>query len=457
MASGGTGDRIYQAGVVVAVAFLAFCAGGYLVVSKRPPYGFFRDVHLAARALTAQRTGYREAFRTDLYGKPLSAGRGVTVNVPGAASPGHTLYTSGHSPSAMLMDLDGRVLHEWHLPYSAVWHDGAAVKAPVPDERTYFRAARVFPNGDLLVIYDGVGDTPHGYGMVKMDRDARPLWSYLERAHHAFDIAPDGRIVTLTHAITTHEITRAGYLRPPRIDDFLVVLSADGRELAKVPLVETFVNSRFEGMLGLLPFYLMNGSGDFLHTNDVDVVTADIARAFPFAREGEILISMREPGVLALVDVQAAAFTWAMRGPWIGQHDPDFLANGHLLLFDNNGWFGEGDRSRIIEFDPLTGGIVWQYTGTAEAPFRSPIRGVQQRLENGNTLITDTQHGRLLEVTPDQRIVWEFFNPQRAGDGDDERIAIVSAGTRIPAERLDADFRQRLEVAARRVEGGAGP
>lgn len=33
------------------------------------------------------------------------------------------------------------------------------------------------------------------------------------------------------------------------------------------------------------------------------------------------------------------------------------------------------------------------------------------RLPNGNTLITETVRGRVIEVTPEREIVWEFLNP----------------------------------------------
>ena len=34
-----------------------------------------------------------------------------------------------------------------------------------------------------------------------------------------------------------------------------------------------------------------------------------------------------------------------------------------------------------------------------------------QRLPNGNTLITEGSDGRIIEVTPDHEIVWEYINP----------------------------------------------
>ena len=39
-------------------------------------------------------------------------------------------------------------------------------------------------------------------------------------------------------------------------------------------------------------------------------------------------------------------------------------------------------------------------------------RGAAQRLPNGNTLITESERGRVFEVTPQKEIVWEFWNPE---------------------------------------------
>ena len=128
---------------------------------------------------------------------------------------------------------------------------------------------------------------------------------------------------------------------------------------------------------------------------------------------------------------------WAMRGPWLRQHDPDLLANGNILLFDNQGHVGPGGITRVIEVDPRNQRIVWTYAGTPEEPFESEVRSSQARLPNGNTLITESDGGRIFEVTRPGQIVWNYVNPVRArreGDGQDV-IPIVSW-----AERVDPGF-----------------
>jgi hypothetical protein len=105
-----------------------------------------------------------------------------------------------------------------------------------------------------------------------------------------------------------------------------------------------------------------------------------------------------------------------------------------LLVFDNGGQAGFGspnpgsptgrnnalrDHSRVLEFDPVTLEIAWQYSAREggfaplvdDAKFYSVLVSAAQRLVNGNTLITEGCDGRLFEVTPQCDIVWEYINP----------------------------------------------
>jgi hypothetical protein len=67
--------------------------------------------------------------------------------------------------------------------------------------------------------------------------------------------------------------------------------------------------------------------------------------------------------------------------------------------------------SRIIELNPLTNKIEWEYTSESKESFFSPLISGAQRLPNGNTLICEGNKGRLFEVTAAKEIVWEFVNP----------------------------------------------
>jgi hypothetical protein len=160
-----------------------------------------------------------------------------------------------------------------------------------------------------------------------------------------------------------------------------------------------------------------------------------------------IILGGRNVNILAVICKKTGAVVWRLGpdyrdvpfGPLIGPHHAHLIPQGlpgagNFLVFDNGGWAGYGapngvsrygaaaerrDYSRVLEFDPLTREIAWQYT-PAEAghidpldsyKFYSPFAGSVQRLPNGNTLITEGCNGRLFEVTAGHKTVWEYVSP----------------------------------------------
>ena len=84
-----------------------------------------------------------------------------------------------------------------------------------------------------------------------------------------------------------------------------------------------------------------------------------------------------------------------------------------FLLFDNGPHRLDHSMpfSRVIEVELATKQIVWKYQERREYEFFSPRQSNAQRLPNGNTLICESDFGRLFEVTPEGELVWEYVNP----------------------------------------------
>src|SRR5262249_21484144 len=144
---------------------------------------------------------------------------------------------------------------------------------------------------------------------------------------------------------------------------------------------------------------------DILHSNFVEVLRPELADKFPMFRPGQVLLSLRELDALIVLDPENGAVQWAARGPWRGQHDPHFLDNGRILVFDNRGTTKD---ARVIEFDPRTQACPWCFPGAGGPSFTCPIQGRSQRLPNGNTLIVNSSDGVIMEVAPDTSVVWSF-------------------------------------------------
>lgn len=168
--------------------------------------------------------------------------------------------------------------------------------------------------------------------------------------------------------------------------------------------------------------------GDILHTNTVEVLDGRLASRIPAFASGNVLICISELSVIAVLDLEQGKAVWGMDGRWGKPHQSTILDNGNVLIFDNRGNAG---RSQVIEFDPVTFGAAWIHRGETPDDFYSWECGSNQRLENGNTLITESDRGKAFEVTPDGTIVWKYLNPMRAGD-DLEFIATIFELVRLP-------------------------
>jgi hypothetical protein len=384
---------------------------------------------------------------------------GIRVDQAEKTADGFTLYTLTDTAQATLINMRGTVVHRWELPFRRVWPHLPHVQHPLPDEQVHWFHCYLYDNGDLLAIYHADGDTPYGYGLVKLDKDSRLLWAYANNVHHDVDVDEDGVIYTLTQQIVTEPPPGLECLGAPYLTDSLVVLSPEGRELQTIPLVEAFAQSPYALILtsgrrtvspiGYGPMVLpaANASmpsaltltntdpkNDLLHTNSVKVLKVTQATAFPLFRAGQVLLSLRNLSTIAVLDRQTRSIAWAAQGVWQAQHDAEFLNNGDLLLYDN---LGARQQTRILEYDPRTQAIPWTYSNEDSTPFCAAFRGMKQRLPNGNTLIVDPAARRLFEVTPDKELVWEYFCPlPPVPPGQRPRSHAVNSARRYRADRL---------------------
>jgi hypothetical protein len=159
-------------------------------------------------------------------------------------------------------------------------------------------------------------------------------------------------------------------------------------------------------------------SFDWAHNNTLQVIPPNAthekekALAMPERfKPGNIFFSYRSVDIIGVIERETGEIVWAW-GPGVldGQHKPHMLPNGNVLIFDNGTLRG---YSRVIELNPLTEEIEWEYTGTPKESFLSRYISGAQRLPNGNTLICEGGKAHLFEVTPSGEIVWSFVNPWR--------------------------------------------
>ena len=99
-----------------------------------------------------------------------------------------------------------------------------------------------------------------------------------------------------------------------------------------------------------------------------------------------------------------------------GSHDVEWLPNGNISIFNNGTHRPSANRSSVMEINPATNQVVWQYETKDHNSFYSDFQSAAQKLPNGNWFITSTNNGHLFEVTPDKQVVWEYNNPISTDD-----------------------------------------
>ena len=360
----------------------------------------------------------------------------VAVHQREKVAAGLNFYTSAHAAEAYLMDVDGNEVHRWKYDFKdALQHAPEELRQIATDlihsdYTDYWRRAFLFENGDILAIFEGIL-------LLKIDKDSNLIWAKANGAHHDVEVMPNGEIYVLTRRPRMIPHINAN---KPILDEFVCILNSDGTMKRCISLINCV-----ESLLAEKGRKLPEGiEGDILHSNAVEVLQGNAEHLSAAFQKGNVLISMRYPSTVAVIDLETEKFVWHLNmgdhsPPTVPsdtelffkwQHEPIILPGGNMLLFDNE---GIPKQSTIWEFNPMTNEVHWAYQGTDARPFYTRVCGTSQRLPNGNTLITESENGHVFEVTQEKDVVWEFYNPRRAGDKN-QFIAMIPEMVRLPAD-----------------------
>jgi hypothetical protein len=316
--------------------------------------------------------------------------RGTVIFDERRTCPGYNLYTIRSLRRTELIDLTGRLVHAWNYGQRGRWMRSV-----------------LLPSGELLVV----GAESSQRYVMRLTWNGDVVWRRDLPAHHDIVRAPGNRLAVLT--LTPRRLPALSTDTDIR-DDLVTILSNNGDVQEQRSLYD-ILSPRPE-LLDFIPTTLREGVIDLFHANSVRWMTyKHLADKHPIYAPANVIVCIRNQDLVVIFDWDTQELLWAWgQGEISGPHDAAVLEDGSILLFDNGlsrGW------SRVIELDPLTRQIVWQYHAPEPRDFFTASRGANQRLPNGNTLITESDSGRAFEVTPQGEIVWEYLVPHFNKEG----------------------------------------
>ncbi|MGD9143610.1 MAG: aryl-sulfate sulfotransferase [Dehalococcoidia bacterium] len=394
---------------------------------------------------------------------------GTTIYDPEKCWNGYTLYQSTlnqrpKSHGAVLVDMNGNIVNCWRgldgfpqkmLPGGSIF-GSTGVRNPKYG----------FQDMLDLVQVDWDGNFTWKFDRYQRIRDGRQKPRWMLRQHHDYQregnpvgyyvpgMEPkvdSGNTLILCHKNLVEPKISDKLL----LDDTIIEVTRDGKIIWEWICSEHFDEMEF-GEDAKNALYRDPGigmtfgkTGDWTHINSMSTLGPNQwydggdERFHP----DNIIWDGRQTNIIAIIDKKTGKLVWKI-GPdyskteelrklgWIiGQHHAHLIprglpGEGNLLVFDNGGSAGYGnpnpgaptgfgnarrDTSRVLEINPITLEIVNQYPPAGlrmgGPTLYSNFVSSAQRLPNGNTLITEGGPGRLLEITPENEIAWEYVNP----------------------------------------------
>ena len=345
---------------------------------------------------------------------------------------GYTLVTHNFSDRAFLLDMEGKVVHKWQMKYKAGLF------------------AMLLPNGNLLAGGQAPEkEMPVSFGgtagyVTEYDWNGNVVWEWKELSdtnvsHHCFDRMPNGNTLVLGWEYKSYDEAVAKgrdpkTLNPEGFDAHGKIIKGVWPDYVKevTPDKKVVWEWHVWDHLGTGPdqwnlnFVLPKGADymagpDWTHFNTCSYD----------AKNDKIIMNSRNFGESYIIDHKTGVVEWRWGNPcatgqgkcpsWIddgdqqifGPHDASMEDNGNILIFDNGWYRPQGERSRVLEVNPKTNKVEWQWTTKVSSAFYTRYQGAVQKLPNGNYFITSTHYGHLLEVTGDKKaeVVWEWFSP----------------------------------------------
>jgi hypothetical protein len=328
---------------------------------------------------------------------------------------------------AVLMDPDGNIIHRWPM-------NGEI--AGLTDKRDVMKnlyGIAIFPE-DLSAIFNM---QEGGGGLVKVDACGEVIWTKAGKFHHTVSPTEDRSAIW----------TFGGY--QGQLHPLLLKIDvATGETLRTIDMAEVAQANAGTYIFDLRRTESDNGT----HPNDIEPLPSAWASAFPGFAAGDLLISYHNTNLLFVLDPETLEIKWWYVGAADGQHDPDWLPNGLISVFNNEWRAPRRDwmlGSTIVLVNPATN-KQGTWIGGERYHFWSATNGRQQLTDNRTVIITSSTQGRIFEVDlATKEVVFEFVNAYDWEGGTTLHLSDAFIIDEAMAERLASQ-----DCASKPARGG---
>jgi len=318
---------------------------------------------------------------------------------PRLTAGGYTLYAGQTAGGRVdLININGERIHEWQMPVRPGRDAVLLPNGNLGYNGSHVKSANLYPAWDIW----------HGGDFYEVTPSGEIVWRHEDIFHHHdAQWLPNGNLLYTIAAPLPLEVAAKVVGGDRRLDAPDGVIQSD---------IVREVN-RSGKVVWEWRIWDHIDPGDFPVHSIFDRRHWPMINGLSMTSDGLVLMSLRTTSGIIAVKKTNGDIAWHIDHNLVAQqHTPIQTGTNTILCFDN-GNVRPGSTSpisRILEFEPVSKNLVWSYTDPMPPTFFSPYMGGVQRLWNGNTFICESAFGRLFEVTPDAKTVWEYIIPDFA-------------------------------------------
>ena len=252
--------------------------------------------------------------------------------------------------------------------------------------------------------------------LFKVGPCSKVKWSASGKFHHSIERDEEGNYWSPT---VMEPSSYEGVLN--HRDDGIAKISPTGKVLFKKSVAKILEENGYRGLLAA------GFNEDPIHLNDIEPALTDTK----FWKKGDLLLSLRHLSTIVQYRPSTDKIIWLKTGPWMNQHDPDFVNESGITVFGNNMVdnpgileFGSarilvdghnehsrvmiGGHNEIYRYDFSDDSLSIPYSLVLKAmDVRTPLSGTAEVLPDGDVYVDETDFGRLLRLSP-TGAKWEF-------------------------------------------------